>query len=112
MCKTGALSRVISTDCELTSSPFGKGLPICLLSGHMYKGHFIDAIILPFETLRRILFMNQICYGGVDGLFIWFAWLISRTFSANEQYFSLTINQPTVLSVMAYQPSEQGIRVG
>ena len=63
MCKTGALSRVISTDCELTSSPFGKGLPICLLSGHMYKGHFIDAIILPFETLRRILFMNQICYG-------------------------------------------------
>jgi len=37
-----------------------------------------------------------------------FAWLISRTFSTNEQYFSLTTNQPTVLSVMAYQPSEQG----
>ena len=36
------------------------------------------------------------------------AWIISRTFSANEQYFSLTINQPTVLSAMAYQPSEQG----
>ena len=31
-----------------------------------------------------------------------FAWLISRTFSTNEQYFSLTTNQPTVLSVMAY----------
>ena len=36
-----------------------------------------------------------------------FVWLISRTFLANEQYFSLTINQPTVLSVIAYQPSEQ-----
>ena len=36
-----------------------------------------------------------------------FAWLISRTFLANEQYFSLTTNQPTVLSAMAYQPSEQ-----
>ena len=37
-----------------------------------------------------------------------FAWLISRTFLANEQYFSLTTNQPTILTVMAYQPSEQG----
>jgi len=35
-------------------------------------------------------------------------WLISRTFSANEYYFSLTPNQSTVLSVMTYQPSEQG----
>jgi len=41
--------------------------------------------------------------------FVLFAWLISRTFSANEQYFSLIINQPTVLSVIPYQPSEQGI---
>ena len=38
-----------------------------------------------------------------------FAWLISRTFSANEQYFSLTINQSTVLLVMSYQPNEQGV---
>jgi len=37
-----------------------------------------------------------------------FAWLISRTFSANEHYFSLITNQPTVPSAMAYQPSEQG----
>jgi len=36
-----------------------------------------------------------------------FASLISRTFSANEHYFSLTTNQPTVLSAMAYQASEQ-----
>jgi len=36
-----------------------------------------------------------------------FASLIIRTFSANEQYFSLTINQSTVLSVMAYQSNEQ-----
>jgi len=35
--------------------------------------------------------------------------LASVTFSANEQYFSLTTNQPTVLLAMVYQPSEQGI---
>ena len=34
--------------------------------------------------------------------------LISHTFSANKQCFSLTTNQPTVLSAMTYQPSEQG----
>ena len=37
-----------------------------------------------------------------------FTWLISRIFSANEQYFSLIINRSTVLSAIAYQPSEQG----
>jgi len=36
-----------------------------------------------------------------------FNWLISRIFSVNEQYFSLTTNQSTVLSVMTYHPSEQ-----
>ena len=41
-----------------------------------------------------------------------FAWLISRTFSANEQYFSISTNQPTVLSAMVYQPSEQGKDMG
>ena len=35
--------------------------------------------------------------------------LISRTFSANEQYFSLTVNQPIVLLAMSYQLSEQGM---
>ena len=40
-----------------------------------------------------------------------FAWLISCTFLANEQYFSLTTNQSTVLSVIAYQPSEHGINL-
>ena len=34
-----------------------------------------------------------------------FVWLISRTFSANEYYFSLTPNQSTVLSVIAYKPN-------
>jgi len=42
-------------------------------------------------------------------IFVLFAWFISRTFSANEQYFSLTTNQLTVLSTMAYQPNDQGI---
>jgi len=30
-------------------------------------------------------------------------WLLSHGLSANEQYFSLTPNQPTVLSAMAYK---------
>jgi len=41
-------------------------------------------------------------------IFALFVWLISRTFLTSEQYFSLPTNQPTVLSVMAYQLSEQG----
>jgi hypothetical protein len=36
-----------------------------------------------------------------------FACLMSRTFSANEQCFPLTTNQPTLLSAMAYQPRKQ-----
>jgi len=40
-----------------------------------------------------------------------FAWLISHAFSANEQYFSPTTNQSTVLSAMAYLPNEQDIVV-
>ena len=45
-------------------------------------------------------------------LFALFAYLISRTFSANEQYFSLITNQPTVLSAMPYQSNEQGTTMG
>ena len=36
-----------------------------------------------------------------------FARLISRIFSTNEQYFSLRINQSTILSTMTYQSSER-----
>ena len=36
-----------------------------------------------------------------------FALFACRTFSTNEQYFSLTPNQATLLSAMAYQPYEQ-----
>jgi hypothetical protein len=35
-------------------------------------------------------------------------WLISRTFLANEQYFSIKTNQRTILSAMTFQPSEPG----
>ena len=35
--------------------------------------------------------------------FAMFTWLISPTFSTNKQYFSLTTNQPIVISAMAYQ---------
>ena len=33
-------------------------------------------------------------------------WLINHGLSANKQYFSLTQNQSTVLSVMAYKPNK------
>jgi hypothetical protein len=36
-----------------------------------------------------------------------FAWAFSRLFSASQQCFSLTTNQPTVLSAAYFQPSEQ-----
>jgi len=53
--------------------------------------------------------LKFILYGFVwDEYIALFVWLISRTFSVNEQYFSFTTNQPTILSGMAYQPSEQG----
>jgi len=38
-----------------------------------------------------------------------FAYLMSRTFSARKQCFSLTTNQRTVLFSLVYQPSEQGL---
>jgi len=60
---------------------------------------------LPIALLVCILFGVRPAGPTSD---ILFAWLISRTFSVNEQYFSLTTNQPTVLSAMAYQPSGQG----
>ena len=48
-------------------------------------------------------------YGGshlVSSCSFGLVWLINRTFSANKQYFSLTSNQPTVLSTMVYQPNK------
>ena len=50
------------------------------------------------------------CYSTVQCriAFAPLAQLISHTFSANEQYFSLTTNQPTILSAMSYEPSDTG----
>jgi len=39
-------------------------------------------------------------------LFVWAYLIYKQYFSANEQYFSLTPNQPTVFLVMAYQPNK------
>jgi hypothetical protein len=49
-----------------------------------------------FVDFNQILYMFLSPKGMT--LIVLFAWLISRTFSANEQCFSLTINQRTVLS--------------
>ena len=49
------------------------------------------------------------CWGSLCRMInVLFTWLISRTFSVNEQYFSLTTNQSTVFSAMSYLRSEQG----
>jgi len=66
-----------------------------------------DMNILIQESTDKSLTKSQRLTQLVDQKEL-FAWLINRTFLANEQYFSLTTNQPTVLSAMAYQPSEQG----
>ena len=39
-------------------------------------------------------------------LFAWACLAYKPYFSANEQYFSLTQNQPAVLLVMVYQPNK------
>ena len=65
--------------------------------------------VLYKQKRRRLLTFAVTCSCNkiLDISYALFAWL-SRTFSANEQYFSLATNQPTVLSAMTYQPSEQG----
>jgi hypothetical protein len=40
-----------------------------------------------------------------------FAWTFSRLFLASQQCFSLTTNQPIVLSAAYFQPSEQALRL-
>ena len=65
--------------------------------------------LVSVSLLAIVLGYPQPAVFGVVLLCALFVWLISRTFSANEQYFSLTINQTTVLSAMAYQPNEQGV---
>jgi hypothetical protein len=53
---------------------------------------------------------EDVCLTCLEGLTL-FAYLRSRTFLVNEQCFSLTINQRTVLSAMTFQPSEHGLCV-
>ena len=61
-----------------------------------------------FESPVQVLVFPFFILFQTCAMFVWF---ISRTFSANEQYFSLMINQPTVLSAMVYQLREQYICV-
>ena len=42
------------------------------------------------------------------GTKVLFACLVSHTFSTNEQCFSLTINQPTIIFSLTYQPKRTG----
>ena len=65
--------------------------------------HIVQILIFIFTigSLLTNAFFKIVFSSGWK--YVLFAWLISRTFSANEQYFSLTTNQPTVLSAMVYQ---------
>ena len=73
-----------------------------LASEYWPQGHGNETLRLPiskFEECNRL----EIFLFGFHTIYVMFAWFISRTFSANEQYVSLTINQPIVLSAMTYQ---------
>ena len=61
-------------------------------------------------TMNCDVWLDRVVMLVMNGciMYGWIAPCLSRIFSANEQYFSLTTNQPTVLSAMAYQPNEQG----
>ena len=59
--------------------------------------HLLQTVFGCLLAICSRCFIKKIC----RQLHAMFAWLISRTFSVNKQYFSLTTNQPTVLSAMA-----------
>ena len=62
---------------------------------------------LPKSQWVKPLVIEQLAHSH-HTLFVWF---ISCTFSVNEQYFSLTTNQSTVPSAMAYQSCERSGKV-
>ena len=69
----------------------------CLLSKINGSLKFMNILVLIFRAATFTV--NFRTDGGL-------VWLISRTFLANEHYFSLSPNQPTVLLAMAYQPNK------
>jgi len=80
---------------------------VTLVAGHGATRFACHRVLESLNPLACIV-TQKLNWWGSEFLLALFAWLISRTFSANEQYFSLTTNQPTILLAMTYQPSEQG----
>ena len=85
---SGGPSSASSSDC---SSPILKGHNTENQKKERDDGQKKWSPIRPEPLLQLVL----------ESVVALFAWLISHTFSANEQYFSLTTNQ----AAMAYQPS-------
>jgi len=79
--------------------------PSCLFS-HKHARWDVCEPSLP--SISHLSFWPTIGSCRHGGYIVLFVWLISRIFSANEYYFSLTTNQPTILSAMAYHQNEQG----
>jgi len=73
-----------------------------LLNTVVRMNFFICSLRINFErnanSYSRLL--------GISVMFVGLIWLINRTFSVNEQYFSLTPNQLIVLSAMIYQSNK------
>ena len=83
-----------------------RGRPAPLLLNKCFRSIMLLSINwLPIQSRRPIW---QFTWQGhqLTPCSLRFVWLISRTFSANEQYFSLTPNQLIVLSVITYQPNK------
>ena len=107
--------QILTTRCVLCFVPQKRFLFVSLSSRRKVSSHRQRLRMSIDQCFFTIVLHMQFCVSQCAVFFFSlafsapFAWLISRTVSANEQYFSLTINQPTLLSAMAYQPSEQGI---
>ena len=94
-------------------SPEPGAIKIHVLDIRSHGGDLIITMQLFISILPlSFLIVTQNCYDRIPGTrqispcSLELVWLISRTFSANEQYFSFIPNQPIVLSAMAYQPNK------
>jgi hypothetical protein len=99
--------------CSVVFSSFGILQPGLILTT-LHPVHSIVqdtsfSIYRQIETRQQIrsLFLLFFLIAKTNRRSALFVSFISCTFSANEQCFSLTTNQRTVLSVMTFQPREQ-----
>jgi hypothetical protein len=89
---------------------FYKNMGQCLLMRKLIPNHGCMEMIIA-ECTGKGKEMRVLCWASLVFCMhsALFAWTYQPNQPAIQQYFSLTTNQRTVLSAMAYQLSEQGV---